>query len=67
MYRVFVQSVLNMYNAINNPIEQRTLIPHNLTAHKAPEVYEAVRIRGHRVVCHPPYCPQDGPVEFAIT
>jgi len=30
------------------------------------EVYEAVRDRGHRVVCRPPYQPQDGPVEFAI-
>ena len=65
-YRVFIQSVLNTYNAINNPAEQRTLIHDNLTAHKAPEVYEAVRVRGHRVVCRPPYRPQDGPVEFAI-
>lgn len=60
-YRSFFQSVLNTYNAINNPAEQRTLIHDNLTAHKAPEVYEAVRIRGHRVVCRPPYCPQDRP------
>ena len=34
--------------------------------HKAPEVYEAVRERGHCVVCRPPYRPQDGPVEYAI-
>jgi transposase len=42
------------------------LIYDNLTSHKAPEVYEAVRECGHRVVCRPPYRPQDGPVEYAI-
>ena len=49
-----------------NPALRRTLIHDNLTSHKAPEVYEAVRERGHRVVCRPPYRPQDGPVEYVI-
>jgi hypothetical protein len=34
--------------------------------HHAPEVYEAMRECGHHVICHPPYHPQDGPVEYAI-
>jgi hypothetical protein len=51
---------------VNNPALCRTIIHDNLSSHKAPEVYEAVRMRGHCVVCCPPYRPQDGPVEFAI-
>ena len=65
-YREFVEHVLNTYDAVANPALRRTLIHDNLTSHKAPEVYEAVRERGHRVVCRPPYRPQDGPVEYAI-
>jgi hypothetical protein len=65
-YRIFVEHVLGTYNAIENPALRRTLIHDNLTSHRAPEVYEAVRQRGHRVVCRPPYRPQDGPVEYAI-
>ena len=65
-YCAFVEHVLNTYDAIANPALCRTLIHNNLTSHKAPEVYEAVRERGHRVVCRPPYRPQDGPVEYAI-
>jgi hypothetical protein len=65
-YREFVEHVLNTYDAVANPALRRTLIHDNLSAHKAPEVYEAVRERGHRVVCRPPYRPQDGPVEYAI-
>ena len=61
-YRMFVEHVLNTYDAVANPALCRTLIHDNLTSHKAPEVYEAVRERGHRVVCCPPYRPQDGPV-----
>jgi transposase len=65
-YCVFVELVINTYDAIANPALHRTLIHDNLTSHKAPEVYEAVRERGHRVVCPPPYRPQDRPVEYAI-
>ncbi len=65
-YRLFVEHVLNTYNAVENPALRRTLIHNNLNSHRAPEVYEAVRERGHRVVCHPPYRPQDGPIEYAI-
>ena len=65
-YRVFVEHVLKTYDAIENPALCRTLIHSNLTSHRAPEVYEAVREREHRVICHPPYRPQDGPVEYAI-
>ena len=53
-YCLFVEHVLNMYNVVANPALQRTLIHVNLTLHKAPEVYEAVRERGHHVVCRPP-------------
>ena len=42
-YREFVEHVLNTYNAVANPALHRTLIHDNLTSHKAPEVYEAVR------------------------
>ena len=38
----------------------------NLSAHRAPNVYKAMRECGHCVVCPPPYRPQDGPVEYAI-
>jgi hypothetical protein len=65
-YRLFVEHVLNTYNAVENPALRRTLIHDNLNSHRAPEVYEAVRERGHRVVCRLPYHPQDGPVEYAI-
>ncbi len=65
-YRIFVEHVLGTYNAIENPALRRTLIHNNFTTHRAPEVYEAVHQRGHRVVCRPPYRPQDGPVEYAI-
>ena len=65
-YCAFVEHVLNTYNAIANSALRRTLIHNNLTSHKAPEVHKAVRECGHRVVCHPPYRHQDGPVEYAI-
>ena len=65
-YREFVEHVLNTYDVVANPALRWTLIHDNLTSHKAPDLYEAVRERGHRVVCRPPYRPQDGPVEYAI-
>jgi transposase len=65
-YREFVEHVLNTYDAVANPALRQTLIHDNLSAHKASEVYEAMRECGHRVVCRPPYRPQDGPVEDAI-
>jgi hypothetical protein len=65
-YCAFVEHVLDTYNAIANLDLCRTLIHGNLTSHKAPEVYEAVRKWGHPTVCHPPYRPQVGPVEYAI-
>ena len=52
-YRIFVEHVLGTYNAIENPALRRTLIHNNLTSNRAPEVYKAVRQRGHRVVCRP--------------
>jgi hypothetical protein len=65
-YCAFVEHVLNTYNPIENPALCRTLIHDNLTSHEVPEVYKAMRECGHHVVCHPPYWPQDGPVEYAI-
>ena len=65
-YRIFVENVLDTYNVAENPVLRRTLIHNNLTSHHAPEVFEAIRECGHRVVCRPPYRPQDGPVEYAI-
>ena len=65
-YCAFVEHVLNTYDVIANPALHRTLIHDNLTSHKAPEVYGAVREHGHHVMCRPPYRPQDGPVEYAI-
>ena len=65
VYAAFVERVLNSCNA-TNPGVRRTIIHDNLSSHRAPEVYEAVRLSGHRVVCRPPYRPQDGPVEYAI-
>ena len=65
-YCTFIEHVLKTYDAINDPAQRRTLIHDKLSLHKASDVYEAVRDRGHRVVCLPPYRPQDGPVEFAI-
>jgi hypothetical protein len=55
-----------MYNAVADPTQRRTIIHDNLTSHRLAEVFEAVRLMQHRVVCRPPYWPQDGPVEFAI-
>jgi len=65
-YCAFVSHVLDTYDAVADPAVRRTLIHDNLSSHKAPEVYEAIRTREHRVVCRPPYRPQDGPVEYAI-
>jgi transposase len=58
--------VLETYNVDEIPALRRTLIHDNLTSHRSPEVYKAVRERGHSVVCRPPYRPQDGPVEYSI-
>jgi hypothetical protein len=65
-YCTFIEHVLNTYGAVADPVLHRTLIHDNLSSHKAPEVYEAIWTREHHVVCCPPYCPQDGPVKFAI-
>jgi hypothetical protein len=64
-YRLFVEHVLDTYDALAIPALRRTLIHDNLSSHKAPEVYEAVQEHGHSVVCRPPYRSQDGPVEYA--
>ncbi len=65
-YVYFICHVMDTNDAVADPTLRRTIIHDNLTSHKSPEVYEAVRLRSHRVVCRPPYRPQDGPVEFAI-
>ena len=65
-YTSFVEEVLNTYTPVLNPDDQQSLMHVNLTSHKSPSVYEAVRRRGHRVIYRSPYYPQDGPVKFAI-
>jgi hypothetical protein len=65
-YVNFICHVMDTYDAVANPPLQRMSIHNNLTLRKLPEVYEAVRLRIHCVVCRPPYKPQDGPVEFVI-
>jgi hypothetical protein len=56
VYPLFVEHALDTYDSLANPALRQTLIIHdNLTSHKAPEVYEAMREHGHRVVCRPPY------------
>jgi hypothetical protein len=65
-YVNFICHVMDTYDAVADPTLRRRIIHDNLTSHKSPEVYEAVRLRSHCVVCCPPYQPQDGPVEFAI-
>ncbi len=57
---------MDTYDAVASPTLRRMIIHDNLTLHKFPEVYKVVRLRSHRVVCRPPYQPQDGSVEFAI-
>ena len=64
--RIFVEHVLDAYDVAENPALRPTLIHNNLTLQCAPEVYEAICERGHRAIYCPPYCPQDGPVEYAI-
>jgi hypothetical protein len=66
VYTDLVCHVLDTYNTVTDPTQRRTIIHDNLTSHSLAEVFKAVRLRQHRVVCHPPYWPQDGPVEFAI-
>jgi hypothetical protein len=41
-YCTFIEHVLDMYNAIEDPVLPRTLIHNNLLSHKAPEVYKAM-------------------------
>jgi hypothetical protein len=64
-YCSFVSRVLDTYTGNTNPASRKLLIHDNLSSHKSVEVLDAVRRRGHCVVCHPPYRPQNGPVEFA--
>ncbi len=54
-YVYFICHVIDTYDAVVDPTLRRMIIHNNLTLHKSPEVYEAVRLRSHRVVCHPPY------------
>ncbi len=65
-YVNFICHVMDTYDAVADPILRQTIIYDNLILHKLPEVYEVVILRSHRVVCHPLYQPQDGPVEFGI-
>ena len=65
-YYAFVSHVLDTYDAVADPAMCRTLIHDNLLSHKAPEGYDAIQTREHRVVCRPPYQPQDGTVEYTI-
>jgi hypothetical protein len=58
--------VLDTYDTVADPTQHRRIIHNNLTSHKLAEVFKAVRLRQHRVVCWPLYQPQDGPVEFTI-
>ncbi len=58
--------VMDTYDAVADPTLRQAIIHNNLTSHKLPEVYKAVRLRSHCVVCRPPYQPQDSPVEFGI-
>ena len=49
------------------PNERKRLVLHdNLGAHKSDEVADAIYERGHRVMCRPPYRPNEAPIEFAI-
>jgi hypothetical protein len=65
-YVNFICHVMDTYDAVADLTLQRKIIHDNLTLHKSPEVYKVVRLRSHRVVCRPPYQPQDGPVEVGI-
>jgi hypothetical protein len=65
-YVNFVCHVMDTCDAVADPTLRQTIIHNNLTLHKLPEVYKVVRLQSHCVVCHPPYQPQVGPVEFAI-
>jgi hypothetical protein len=65
-YVNFICHVMDTYDAVADPTLRQTIIHNNLTLHKSPEVYKAVRLQSHRVVCCPPYQLQDGTVEFAI-
>jgi hypothetical protein len=65
-YVNFIFHVMDTYDAVADPTLRLTIIHNNLTLHKSPEVYKAVRLQSHHVVCRPPYQPQDSPVEFTI-
>ncbi len=54
-YVNFICHVMDTYDAVANPTLRRTIIHNNLTLHKLPEVYKAVRLQSHRVICCPPY------------
>ena len=64
-YSNFVRTMLGAYTPVQ-PGGQRVVIHDNYSSHKSPLVTETIRQMGHKVVCRPPYRPQDGPVEFAI-
>jgi hypothetical protein len=44
----------------------RTFMWDNLRSHKSARIINLVYNAGHRIVCRPPYRPQDGPIEYAF-
>ena len=50
---------------LNNEPE-RLLMHDNLAAHKSNSIYDLVDKYGHRVICRPPYRPNEAPIEWAF-
>ncbi len=65
-YVDFICHVMDTYDTVADPTLRQMITHNNLTLHTLPEVYEAVRLWSHCVICRPPYQFQDGPVKFAI-
>lgn len=45
---------------------QRTLMHDNLSSHLSGSLHDRLTAAGHRAICRPPWCPSDGPIEWAF-
>lgn len=61
-FTTFIQDLLRRLPAF----PPKVFLWDNLKAHYAPEVFETVYAAGHSIRPRPPYCPQDGPIEYVF-
>lgn len=61
-FQAFIESLLPRLP----PFPPKVFLWDNLRAHYSPQVFEAIYRAGHAIRARPPYCPQDGPIEYVF-